>query len=64
MLPEAPGGAFIIVFQERKHYKTHRNQVLIFPAPGRDGILERVSKIPLPDVSIQTVLKNLSEKLA
>jgi site-specific recombinase XerD len=41
----------------RKHYKTHRNQKFIFPAPGRGGISEAVSTDPLPDSSIQTVLK-------
>lgn len=41
----------------REHYKTHRNEKFIFPAPGRAGIYETISKIPLPDSSIQTVLK-------
>lgn len=41
----------------RKHYRTHRNPVFLFPAPGRGGIWESVSTIPLPDSSIQTVLK-------
>lgn len=41
----------------RRHYKTHRNPVLIFPAPGRGGNKEHNSKKPLPDSSIQTVFK-------
>lgn len=41
----------------RKHYKTHRNAQFIFPAPGRGGRLESKSNRPLPDSSIQTVLK-------
>jgi site-specific recombinase XerD len=41
----------------REHYRTHRNPVLLFPAPGRGGIWESVSTTPLPDSSIQTVLK-------
>ncbi|MDI6743655.1 MAG: site-specific integrase [Smithella sp.] len=41
----------------RKHYKTHRNEKFIFPAPGRGGCKERTSTEPLPDSSIQTVLK-------
>lgn len=41
----------------RGHYKTHRNPVLIFPAPGRGGVCEPTSKKPLPDSSIQTVFK-------
>ena len=41
----------------REHYKTHRNEKFIFPAPGRAGIYEPKSNIPLPDSSIQTVLK-------
>ena len=41
----------------RLHYKTHRNKHFIFPAPGRGGILESKSAIPLPDSSVQTVLK-------
>ena len=41
----------------RKHYKTHRNAQFIFPAPGRGGHNENISTRPLPDSSIQTVLK-------
>jgi integrase/recombinase XerD len=41
----------------REHWKTHRNPVLLFPAPGRGGIWERTSIEPLPDSSVQTVLK-------
>jgi site-specific recombinase XerD len=41
----------------RLHYKTHRNKHFIFPAPGRGGYKENVSTIPLPDSSVQTVLK-------
>lgn len=41
----------------REHYKTHRNEKFIFPAPGRGGYHEAESTRPLPDSSIQTVLK-------
>lgn len=41
----------------REHYKTHRNPVLVFPAPGRGGQRESTSDRPLPDTSIQTVFK-------
>jgi len=41
----------------REHYKTHRNHKFIFPAPGRGGYRENQSQRPLPDSSIQTVLK-------
>ena len=41
----------------RLHYKTHRNPIYIFPAPGRGGISESISGKPLPDSSIQTVFK-------
>lgn len=41
----------------REHYKTHRNPHFIFPAPGRGGIHEAKATLPLPDASVQTVLK-------
>jgi site-specific recombinase XerD len=41
----------------RAHYKTHRNPLLVFPAPGRGEHLEYISTIPLPDRSIQSVFK-------
>jgi site-specific recombinase XerD len=41
----------------REHYKRHRNKRFIFPAPGRGGISEAQSTMPLPGSSIQTVLK-------
>lgn len=44
----------------RAHYKTHRNEKFIFPAPGRGNHKgEPVSKIPLPDASVQIVLKKV-----
>lgn len=44
----------------REHYKTHRNEKFIFPAPGRGAHNgEAVSTIPLPDASVQTVLKKV-----
>jgi site-specific recombinase XerD len=43
----------------RMHYKTHRNKNFIFPAPGRAGVCETKSTRPLPDSSIQTVLKKV-----
>jgi len=41
----------------REHYKTHRNPVFVFPAPGRAGVREATSNRPLPDSSVQTVFK-------
>lgn len=41
----------------RAHYKTHRNPLLVFPAPGRGGVYESNSTKPLPDSSVQTVFK-------
>ena len=41
----------------RAHYKTHRNPLLVFPAPGRGENLESTSILPLPDSSIQTVFR-------
>lgn len=41
----------------REHYKTHRNEKFIFPSAGHGGFHEAKSNKPLPDASIQTVLK-------
>lgn len=41
----------------RTFYKTHRNKLYLFPAPGRGGIGEAQSTKALPDSSVQTVLK-------
>jgi len=41
----------------RAYYKTHRNKKFIFPSAGHGGFHEAVSDKPLPDASIQTVLK-------
>jgi site-specific recombinase XerD len=44
----------------RAHYKIHRNPKYIFPAPGRGAHNgESASKIPIPDASLQTVLKKV-----
>ena len=43
----------------REHYRMHRNETFIFPAPGRGGIHERNSCIPIPDASVQIVLKRV-----
>ena len=54
----------------REHYKCHRNKHFVFPAPGRGGQREAKSERPLPDSSIQTVLKkalyqaNISKKIS
>jgi site-specific recombinase XerD len=48
----------------RAHYKTHRNPNFVFPAPGRGGVNEPRSKTPLPDSSIQTVLKKALRQAA
>jgi site-specific recombinase XerD len=41
----------------RLHYRTHKNPLLVFPAPGRGENQESFSTKPLPDSSIQTVFK-------
>jgi integrase/recombinase XerD len=41
----------------RAHYKTHKNPVYIFPAPGRNQTKESTSLKPLPDTSIQTAFR-------
>lgn len=41
----------------RAHYRTHRNPLLVFPAPGRGKTEESTSTKPLPDSSIQTVFR-------
>jgi len=48
----------------RAHYKKHRNSRFVFPAPGRGGINEPRSSAPLPDSSIQTVLKKALRQTA
>ncbi len=41
----------------RAYYKTHRNKTYIFPSAGHGGFHEAISGKPLPDASIQIVLK-------
>jgi len=41
----------------RKFWKTHRNPVWLFPAPGRGGAHMHESKEPLPRSSVQIVFK-------
>ncbi|MCP5061625.1 MAG: hypothetical protein GY936_04070 [Ignavibacteriae bacterium] len=41
------------------HYKTHRNPLFVFPAPGNGEANESISTKPLPDSSIQLYLRNL-----
>lgn len=43
----------------REHYRRHRNKTYLFPAPGRGGgfRMEKDSRRPLADSSVQTVLK-------
>jgi len=41
----------------RAYYKTHRNKKFVFPSAGHGGFHEATSDKPLPDASIQTVLK-------
>lgn len=43
----------------RMHWKTHRNPVLIFPAPGRGGNLCPSSSRPIPLSSVQNVLREV-----
>jgi integrase/recombinase XerD len=45
------------LFILREFYKKHRNKSYIFPAPGRGGYGDAKSIKPLPDSSVQTVLK-------
>lgn len=48
----------------RVFYKTHRNKSFIFPAPGRGGYGDATSTKPLPDSSVQTVLKKALRQAA
>ncbi|MBD3224558.1 MAG: tyrosine-type recombinase/integrase [Caldithrix sp.] len=48
----------------RTFYKTHRNKSFIFPAPGRGGHGDAASTKPLPDSSVQTVLKKALRQAA
>ena len=48
----------------RAFYKTHRNTYFIFPAPGRGGHCDAASTKPLPDSSVQTVLKKALQQAA
>lgn len=41
----------------REFWKTHRNKVLLFPAPGRSGTHMHESNKPLPISSVQIVFK-------
>jgi site-specific recombinase XerD len=41
----------------RKHWLTHKNPVLIFPAPGRGEHLSSQSLRPMPLQSVQNVLR-------
>ncbi len=48
----------------RAHYKTHKNPQYVFPAPGRGAHNgESTTKIPIPDSSLQTVLKKVLRQL-
>ena len=47
----------------RLYYKTHKNPVFVFPAPGRGEGCESTSTKPLPDSSIQTVFKKSLKEL-
>ena len=51
-----PGKTLLLL---RQYYRTHRNKKYIFPAPGRGEADEATSKRPLPDSSVQTVLKRV-----
>ncbi|MCP4111256.1 MAG: tyrosine-type recombinase/integrase, partial [Desulfobacteraceae bacterium] len=41
----------------REFWKTHRNPVWLFPAPGRGGIGMATADSPMPKSSLQKVLK-------
>ncbi len=41
----------------RAHYKTHRNPIFVFPAPGRNQAKETTSARPIPNTSIQTAFR-------
>jgi site-specific recombinase XerD len=41
----------------REHWKTHRNPVWIFPAPGRGGNLMPTNTKPMPKASVQIAFK-------
>lgn len=41
----------------RKHWRTHKNPLLLFPAPGRGGQNSSTSCHPIPISSVQSVLR-------
>ena len=43
----------------RRHYKTHRNKTLVFPAPGQGRKQEAVSSGPIPKGSVWDVFKKV-----
>ena len=45
----------------REFWKTHHNPVLLFPAPGRGGILMSTTKKPMPKSSIQIAFKQAKQ---
>jgi site-specific recombinase XerD len=45
------------LFMLREFYKTHRNPLWLFPAPGRSGTHMSTSTEPLPRSSVQIVFK-------
>ena len=45
------------LFMLREFWKTHRNPVWLFPAPGRSGTHMATAKEPLPRSSVQIVFK-------
>lgn len=46
----------------REQWKSHRNPVWIFPAPGRGGISMPTATEPMPRSSVQTVFKEALKK--
>ena len=46
----------------RKHWKTHRNPIWLFPSPGRGGVHESTSNKPLPKSSVQIAFREALKK--
>lgn len=46
----------------RKHWKTHRNPIWLFPSPGRGGVHESTSNKPLPKSSVQIAFRDALKK--
>ncbi len=47
----------------RAHWKTHRNPVLLFPAPGRTGLAGPTARHPVSETTVQGALRRTVQRL-